>query len=75
MSHRVPAGIHLPAEPDSKEATVEENSHNPGLGYLSTEMPTWRELPLSIPSRFSSYGSSHPALDRNCIGSHDELAG
>ncbi len=66
MSHRSAAGIRCPAKPGLKETAVEENIDNPGLIYLSTEMPTWRQLPLSIPRQFSTRGSPHLAFDRDC---------
>ncbi len=68
MSHRT-AGIQFPAETGSEKTKVDESSHNPGLGYLSTEMPTWKELPLSIPKQFNAHGSPHPTSDRDCAGS------
>lgn len=68
MSHRT-AGIQFPAESDPVQTRVEDNSHSPGLGYLSTEMPTCRELPLSIPSQLSTNGSFRPDLDRDRTGS------
>ena len=67
MNHR--AGSRFPAESGPAQTTIEDNSHNPGLGYLSTEMPTWRELPLSIPSQLGANGSPDPDLDRDCNGS------
>ena len=48
MSHRT--GIRFPAESGPVQTTIEDDSHNPGLGYLSTEMPTWRAAAFNTES-------------------------